>query len=95
MGFFSGKGKGSAENTLIGNVTQRMQDMLLKLILMGQVPCIQVSPISIRPFADTMASFPHILTIPAIVSFLGNSRESVKINKGQLIAVMLCTLSGL
>ena len=39
----------------------------------------------------TLASFPHILTIPAIVSFLGNSGESVKINKGQLIAIMLCT----
>ena len=43
----------------------------------------------------TLSSFPHILTIPVIVSFLGNSGESVKINKGQLIAIMLCTPAGL
>ena len=57
---------------------------------MGQVLCVQVSPISIKPLLATLASFSHILTIPAIVSFPGNSGGSVKINKGQLIAIMLC-----
>ena len=43
----------------------------------------------------TLVSFPHIFTVPAIVTFLGNSGESVKINEGQLIAIMLCTQAGL
>ena len=58
---------------------------------MGQVPCGRVSQFPSNLLFVTLASFPHILTIPAIVSFLGNSGESVKINKGELIAVMLCT----
>ena len=44
---------------------------------MGQVLCIQVSPIFIQLLLITLASFSHILIFPAIVSFLGNSGESV------------------
>ena len=62
---------------------------------MGQVIVYKFSQFPSNPLLVTLASFPHILTIVAKVSFLGNSGESVKINKGQLIAIMLCTQAGL